>query len=283
MSVLLVGFDSAWTAGKRGALVAALQCEDGSLRDLGPPQLANFPEAEHAIRRWQHENSPSRTVILIDQPIVVANDRGQRPVESIVCSPVSLRRGGMQPANTARKEMFGPEAPVWPFLERFGGAADPNAATAGNVVVYETYPVLAIVALGWCLADPDSRPAGRLPKYNPERRKTFALADWDHVCNATSKAFRERSLSDVASWLDEVRAVDKPRKGDQDKLDACLCLLVALHLAEGRECLMVGNRETGYIVVPDCPLLHAELGSRCEEIERTKDRWTTRFRLPDLH
>jgi hypothetical protein len=31
----------------------------------------------------------------------------------------------MQPANTSRKEMFGTEAPMWPFLTRFGGPADP--------------------------------------------------------------------------------------------------------------------------------------------------------------
>ncbi len=33
--------------------------------------------------------------------------------------------------------------------------------------------------LGWTLAD-DERPAGRLPKYNLERRRTFAIADCAH-------------------------------------------------------------------------------------------------------
>jgi hypothetical protein len=57
----------------------------------------------------------------------------------------------MQPANTAREEMFGKEAPVWPFLKRFGGPADPLEPIA-NTRVFETYPV---IALGWIL--PDSR------------------------------------------------------------------------------------------------------------------------------
>jgi hypothetical protein len=64
-------------------------------------------------------NRPS-DLILLDQPMIVTNSTGQRPVEKIVGSAVSLRYGGMQPANTSRAEMFGPAAPLWPFLSRFG-------------------------------------------------------------------------------------------------------------------------------------------------------------------
>jgi predicted RNase H-like nuclease len=53
----------------------------------------------------------------------------------------------------------------------------------------------------------------------------------------------------------------RPRKCNQDGLDACLCLLVALYLAERKDCLMVGDRQTGYIVVPYGPKLRAELDS----------------------
>lgn len=127
--------------------------------------------------------------MLLDQPTIVTNATGQRPVENLVGSPVSLRYGGMQPANTSRGEMFGNNAPVWPFLARFGGPADPLQPVAGTRV-FETYPVLAMIALGWIL--PDSRVTGRLPKYNPERRKTFSIADWKHVCGLASGAFRQR-------------------------------------------------------------------------------------------
>jgi predicted RNase H-like nuclease len=57
-------------------------------------------------------------------------------VEHIVCSSVSARRGGMQPANTGREEMFGVSAPIWRFLNRFGGAVDPTAA--GSIIMIET-------------------------------------------------------------------------------------------------------------------------------------------------
>src|SRR5207245_6781842 len=127
--------------------------------------------------------------------------------------------------------------------------------------VLETYPVLAMIALGWTL--PDSRITGRLPKYNPQRRKTFSSLDWQHVCGLVSGAFRDRGLPKLALWIDNVALKSSPRKGDQDGLDASLCLLVALYLAEGKDCLMVGDRQTGYIVVPHGDGLRAELDTRC--------------------
>jgi predicted RNase H-like nuclease len=282
VATLLVGFDSAWTPGNRGAIVAAFQEDDGSFRDLGDPRIADFLEAENAIRQWQADELQALTVILLDQPTVVGNSAGQRPVENIVSSCVSLRYGGMQPANTGRADMFGHGAPVWPFLDQFGGAADPFAAVNGNALVFETYPVLAMIALGWLRED--ARAAGRLPKYNPERKKTFSLDDWQFVCDMAALAFHERGLAGISRWIFEARELARPRKSDQDKLDACLCLLVALHLAEGRNCLMVGDWETGYIVVPHNPHLQEEIETRCGVTARLAHEWirTFKFGVPGI-
>ena len=172
MTTLLVGFDSAWTPTNSGALVGVLQSDDGTFHGLGAPQIVDYREAEGVILQWQAEQVPTATIVLLDQPTIVKNATGQRPVENIVASPVSLRRGGMYPANTTREEMFGMGAPVWPFLTRFGGPADPLEPIT-DTRVFETYPVLTMIALGWML--PDSRAAGRLPKYNPERKSLFDL------------------------------------------------------------------------------------------------------------
>lgn len=276
MTTLLVGLDSAWTPTNSGALVGVLRAHDGRFQELGPPQVVNYCKAERTIIEWQAQQKPMATIVLLDQPTIVKNAAGQRPVENIVGSSVSLRYGGMQPANTARKEMFGNDAPVWRFLSRFGGPADPLEQVAGTRV-FETYPVLAMIALGWTL--PDSRPAGRLPKYNPERRKTFSDSDWRHVCRLASSAFSERGLLGLVRWLDDAARSAAPRKSNQDGLDACVCLLVALYLAEQRECLMVGNRDTGYIVVPYGENLCEELVARCEKTGRAPAEWVRSFHL----
>lgn len=279
-ATLLVGFDSAWTASNSGGLAGVLRSDDGNVRELGSPQIVDYPQAQEFISKWQDELSPTATIVLLDQPTIVPNQKGQRPVENIVGSAVGIRYGGMQPANTSKKAMFSPEAPLWPFLKRFGGPANPMAPVAGTLVI-ETYPVLAMIALGWTLPDmsPQSRPAGRLPKYNPDRRKTFSLPDWRYVCGRASDEFKDRELKGIVQWINNAGELSKPRKEDQDRLDACLCLLVALHLAEGKECLMVGNQETGCIVVPHSAELHGELAARCEETGRVPAEWVRVFRL----
>jgi predicted RNase H-like nuclease len=219
---------------------------------------------------------PTATIVLLDQPTIVKNAAGQRPVENIVGSAVSLRHGGMQPANTARGEMFGKKAPVWSFLTRFGGAADPLEQVAGTRV-FESYPVLGMIALGWTL--PDSRRADRLPKYNPTRKKTFSNSDWKYVCKRASREFCDRRLKDIVRWINDAAQNTSPRKSDQDRLDACLCLLVALYLAERKCCLMVGDRQSGYIVVPYGAGLHAELDARCNKTGRVPSEWVRAFRL----
>ncbi len=275
MGRLIVGFDSAWTAERRGALVGVVVCDDGGHEELGPPRIANYQEAHELITQWQSDHSPSSTLVLLDQPTIVKNSVGQRPVENIVGGTVARRYVGMQPANTSKAKMFGPAAPVWPFLSRFGGPANVmRAALLAGVV--ETYPALAIIALGWTLSD--LRPSGRLPKYNP-KAKTFRQSDWEHVCRSVLTVYGKRGLLEIVQWIESQALKWQPRKETQDSLDACLCLLVALHLAEGKECLMVGNHESGYIVVPHSDQLRAELEFRCNQTARIPGEWVRRFHL----
>lgn len=273
--MLLVGFDSAWTRRKRGALVAVTRTKSGSYQELAEPCEVDFDEATAAVARWRRTERDQRTLVLLDQPTIVSNESGQRPVENLVSSPVSRRYGGMQPANTSRDDMFGPDAPIWPFLRSVGGPGNPLSPTADSQV-FETYPVLALIALGWTL--PDRRSCGRLPKYNPERRKTFSIQDWRFVCTRLVSELGSRGLSRLARWVNNVAVLDTPRKKHQDGLDACICLLVAIALADGEPCLMVGNTLTGFIVVPRDDDLCAELADRCRRTGRDPSTHVRRFR-----
>ena len=211
MSTLLVGFDAAWTAHNSGAIVCVLHSDHGALQELGPPLVVNYADAEQVVRNWQAEWNPTATVQLLDQPTVVNKAAGQRPVENLVGCSVGLRCGGMQPANRSRIEMFGDGAPVWRYLDEFGGPISPISGPVTGVI--ETYPVLTMIALGWMCHD--DRPCGRLPKYNPERRKTFTTEDWQHVCRFASKEFSDRGLRSIAKWIEEVCENAKPRKRDR--------------------------------------------------------------------
>jgi predicted RNase H-like nuclease len=137
--------------------------------------------------------------------------------------------------------------------------------------------VLAMIALGWM--QPDSRPEGRLPKYNPKRKRTFLISDWQHVCERASGAFRGPGLVDIARWIVAAAQNTSPCKSDQDGLDACLCLLVAIYLAERKDCLMVGDLHTGYIVLPYGAELRAELDARCSKTGLVPSEWVRRFKM----
>jgi len=274
VTTLLVGFDSAWTARNTGGLVGVLHDDDGRCRELGLDDAIDFEAAAERIESWRESCRPKRTLILIDQPTIVRNATRQRPVEHLAASPVSRRRGGVQPAKTGRAGMFDAEAPVWTFLSRFGGALDPLDCGSADPMIVETYPVLTLIALGWLRED--SRSCGRLPKYNPER-PTFLLEDWCWLCERLADALSGFGLTDIPRWLRERQNI-RPRKADQDGLDACLCLLTAIHLAANRPCLRVGNTESGLIIVPDSAALRDELDLRCKKTGRIAADWVREIR-----
>jgi predicted RNase H-like nuclease len=83
----------------------------------------------------------------------------------------------------------------------------------------------------------------------------------------------------IQKLIDDATGKTPPRKSDQDGLDACLCLLVALYLADRKDCLMVGDLRTGYIVVPYAAGLRAELDARCNQTRRAPSEWVRVFRL----
>ncbi len=276
MSTLLIGFDSAWSEKNRGGIVGLLRLDDGSFKSLGKPCAVNFLEAEKKICCWKSENQVEATVVMIDQPTIVKNDSGQRPVENIVSSPVGRRRGGVQSANTGdrKKDMFGKGAPIWGFLKKLGGPTNPRNPIEGTNVI-ETYPVLSIIALGWTLYD-ENQKYDRLPKYNP-KNKNFSGDDWKYLCSKVKDKFNNLNVSDIVCWLNDCECKTKPKKADQDCLDACICLLVALSLAEREKCLMIGKIDNGYMVVPYCRHLSKEIEDRCQETERSTVEWVHIF------
>ncbi len=277
MTKLIIGFDSAWTKKKSGALAGVLLEPNLSVHEVGAPTIANYTEAAALIQCWQSQYNPEKTIILLDQPTIVNNPSGQRPVENIVSSPISRRYGGAQPANQGKTEMFGAAAPVWPFLSQFGGAANILTPNGANTQVYETYPVLALIALGWLL--PDQRQTGRLPKYNPVNRNKFSTNDWLFLRGKLVEEFQRYGLAETAHWLNGVANLAKPKKHDQDQLDACLCLLVGLKLAHNERCLLVGEQASGYMLVPYGEELVQELKARCLETKRAPEQWIRPFYL----
>jgi predicted RNase H-like nuclease len=104
MGKLIVGFDSAWTIGNSGALVGVFISNQGERKALGTPIRANFDLAENVILGWQDEYNPVSTLIMLDQPTIIENITGQRPVENVVSAPVDNKSASRSGSLSSHKK-----------------------------------------------------------------------------------------------------------------------------------------------------------------------------------
>lgn len=266
-----VGFDSAWTDNPRApGAIASLVFGSGGPTAFAPPRLVRFAEALEAIRETAAE--ADFTLIALDQPTIVANATSLRPVERVVASPISWMGGGVQPSNRGRKGMFCDASPIWPFLAALGAVEDPVAArpAPSGLHLVEVFPALALASL-----EPAFFARSAAPRYNPERRRTFRLVDWIAVARVLAREFAALGFEEPASWCLRAADLPSPRKADQDRLDAMVCLLVAVlwRLSPPAETMMIGSLAEGYMVTPVSPQVRerivqraAAVGVACEEL-----------------
>ncbi len=259
---VLIGFDSAWTDRTPGAICAA--AFDGKTAvSFEAPRLAHFDDAAGFIE--QVRSPDGVTILALDQPTVVKNPTSMRPVERVAATLVSWLGGGVQPANRGKVGMFCDAAPIWPFLDGINAAVDPEAArtaTAG-LHVMEVFPALALPSLHTGFFGRHSA-----PKYNPARRKTYRLPDWQLVAQVAADRFTGFGCDEAATWCAERAACTKPKKADQDQLDAMLCLLVAMmwRFAAREESMMLGTVADGYMVFPASPEVRERISTAADRL-----------------
>jgi predicted RNase H-like nuclease len=258
MREVLIGFDSAWTdSSKNPGAIAAYVLESGQPTTFCPPCLVTFEAAFHFIGKWTAE--ADYALIAIDQPTVVPNHDGSRPVDRVAGSLVSKLRGGVQPARRGGMgaSMFGESAPIWSFLAAVGAIQNPiqaRHAEAGRFLM-EVFPALALPAIV-----PEIWQRGRAAKYNP-RAKKFEPLDWPIVASGVAAFARSFGASDLANWMEEHATCMTPRKADQDRLDAAICLTIALAWRHGPRggTLLIGDERTGYMATVISPQTRAVL------------------------
>jgi predicted RNase H-like nuclease len=205
----IVGFDSAWADNPKAPGAVAVVHSTGTEWVLRDPVLASFDAALTLIRAVAHGSD--LCLVAIDQPTIVPNSTGCRPVDRVAASLISWIGGGVQPANRTKKGMFCDDAPIWRFKAQLGANDDPELArqsTCGLFLI-EVYPALALPSM-------NARFCTRYgaPRYNPKQRKRFRHEDWlavvdtarhfggpigfessiDGACASGSSRFRARQI-----------------------------------------------------------------------------------------
>lgn len=252
-----IGFDSAWADNLRapGAICAVI-FENGLPIRFYEPRLVSFAAGLAFIR--DIEATAALTLLALDQPTIVPNLTGCRPVERVAGSLVSWLGGGVQPSNRGKIGMFCDDSPIWKFLGELGATEDPESARTATQGLHliEVFPAIALASM-------DERFFGRHrgPRYNPDRRKTFRLNDWQRVAAVASREARLFGCVELANWCDAVGRAMTPRKELQDRLDAVLCMLIGLTWRKRpREAsLFLGDLKSGYMVLPVQPTARERL------------------------
>ena len=251
VSWTVVGFDSAWTDNaKAPGAVCAIRCDHHGHLSSSDPQLASFDQAFDFIAAEQSRCKVC--VVAIDQPTIVPNIGGMRPVDKVAASLISWLGGGVQPANRSKKGMFDDDAPIWRFKQRLSASDDAEAARTAEhgLFLIEVFPALALPSLESAYFGPLAA-----PRYNPGNKKRFRLSDWIGVTTMVDRHAATLGLGTLATWA------SNPRKSDQDKLDAAICALVGLlwRSKNRSETIMVGDVELGYMIAPAAPEVRARL------------------------
>ena len=241
-----VGFDSAWTDNaKAPGAICAVQLGTGQPLRFHAPRLACFAEALTFV----DEVAGDYTLVALDQPTIVPNAASMRPAERVAASVISWIGGGVQPANRSKLGMFCDASPIWPFIAALGAVQDPPAAreVRSGRHLMEVFPALALASF-----DPACFARHGALKYNPAVRKRFRLSDWRRVCATAARLFERWAIGEAAVWCRMAADLPSPRKADQDRLDAMLCLAVALQwrLEPAETSIMIGDTTNGYIVAP---------------------------------
>ena len=241
-----IGFKSAWGDKKPGS-IAWTSFSDRSLIKCGLPKPAFFDDAINVYNELR--TCHDFLLIGIDQPTIVENYSGMRPVEKAVGSLIGKLGSGVQPANVKKSNLFGPNAPIRQFLANIDALQDPMTARVSQEGAYliEVYAVLALTAL-----EPEIMKRNEAARYNPERSKNFCLDDWRLVTQAVERQADKLNLPALSKWARSAANISSPQKQEQNKLDAVICLIVALQWRRAmRESVaMIGDLNSGYMITP---------------------------------
>lgn len=250
--VLLIAFDSAWTANNRGGMAIVLAAP-GGLTTILAPMNCSFGEAEKRVADVIRQGLADRVILALDQPLIVANEEGRRPVDGAASRVVGKFCSAVQPASLKRSQMFGPESPISLFLKSVEALGieldmpvniDPEGIQMDGVHILEVYPVMATLALFPTLID-----RGEVARYNPQRKKTFRHDDWVSLCKGLGLVFGNIGMGDLQQHCNEA-ASGNVTKGAQDLLDGCICMLIAWCLLAKFPCALLGDMDNGYMVTP---------------------------------
>jgi predicted RNase H-like nuclease len=235
-SEVLVGIDLAWSTGVTG--LAALD---------GTGRLATLGRAttDDQIDAWLASLPGTPSVVAVDAPLVVPNQTGQRPAETMIGRAYGPFGAS---AHSANRTLLGDQPRAARLAQRFGWIIDPEVRPQpGTTVAIEVYPhpaLIGLFGLPYRIAYKKGSTAQRLPGFQ-------------HLA-ALLESIPSLHLQHYPRWHQIRTVIDAPGPGDltrvEDEIDAVVCAHLAWLWHHDPDSLKVyGNLADGYIVAPPPP------------------------------
>lgn len=263
----LLGFDSAW-ANKNYGSICSLQIDESSVIDFQQPELCRFSDATKLVNSAASKSD--YILVAIDQPTIVPNSEGCRPVEKVASSIVKGLKGGVLEANRGKLSMFGDNAPIWRFLDETNLRQNPRAARidATGKFLIEVFPALSLPSIAR-----ETWMRKHAAKYNPAN-PSFKLEDWMIVVEALIRLCNRMDLEALVPVLSNFGSNPAPRKPDQDRLDALICLIIAFIWRKGKPyaSMAIGDASTGYMITPVIAEIR-ECLEKAAELQKVPVNW----------
>ena len=169
---------------------------------------------------------------------------------------MSKLKGGVQPANRSKENMFGHNAPIWKLLRNIPHKQLPwqavkkdsiNPQPVPLKIIAEVYPALALIGL-----IPLFFTRGKCAKYNPANKKSFNIEDWVCICEFIDYFAVQNKIKGLSEWAKLTKNISFPTKSDQDRLDGAICALIGYHwyLYGAKGNVITGDVATGYVITP---------------------------------
>ena len=248
MATAFIGVDMAWQSDSKPA---------GAVAAIGDSARAEIVAAEPALQGldalldFVHRHSGETTVVAIDAPLIVQNERGQRPCEKEIGRRFGRFKASAHATNLSRHS--NPASVRLASSLKDHGFQHPRRALSldsGQKAMFEVYTHPAMIQL-FGLAE-------RLQYRNgPVAARRRGLVKLGELLSQRLPRAQPSLVGTDALVLQVEVLRGRALKSYEDVLDAAFCSYLALNLwslgPAGNE--MIGDLETGYIVNPTKPLV----------------------------
>jgi predicted RNase H-like nuclease len=246
ITTTFIGVDLAWKSeGNHSGIVVARGDARGATMEAYSVGVSSL----EAVQEYILSHSSPHIVVAIDAPLIIANETGQRPCERLVSQLFGGRHAGAHTSNLGLYPNAG-SARLAQVLQEAGFSH--NVCPASDYQregrwMFEVYPHPAQVNL-FNLERIIKYKRGRVGKRRSEfRRLQHFLKDLSRA-DPPFKARADEGLLNTNVEQLHGRAL----KRYEDVLDAYFCAYLALFYWRwgGQKNEMIGDMDTGYIVVP---------------------------------